>query len=227
MLCNYAIRNFEKFGTRVDPQTKELVPRGLLVNYDALPGYVPRILLPHFGIDPLPPSWLAKITEESNYYSKGRGSKARAFTGDSADKDSRATDAIQEYAEKILAPTYATLEQLGRKSVPPSALATVLRENSLPVDADFSWKLLSVIPAVDEAVRTATTGNQAAGVNTGSAGGAGPVERSVAGQGTGSDTLPTMLRGAGHSTVLKEKEFLPWAPFANHHHSRPVQVIHE
>lgn len=32
------------------------------------------------------------------------------------------------------------------------------------------------------------------------------------------------LAGVGHSSVLKEKEFLPWLPFANHHHSRPVQV---
>jgi hypothetical protein len=34
----------------------------------------------------------------------------------------------------------------------------------------------------------------------------------------------SVLPGEGHSTVLKEKEFTPWAPFANHHHSLPFQV---
>ena len=58
----------------------------MLVPYDSLPGFVPSILLPLFGISPLPVSWLSKLTEESNYYSKSRGSKIRVFAGDSKDK---------------------------------------------------------------------------------------------------------------------------------------------
>ena len=63
-----------------------MVQRGVLIPYDSLPGFVPQILLPLFRINPLPPSWLQKITEESNFYSKSRGAKIRVFEGDSKDK---------------------------------------------------------------------------------------------------------------------------------------------
>ena len=39
------------------------------------------------------------------------------------------------------------------------------------------------------------------------------------------DTATTPAeQSAGHSVVLKEKEFLPWIPFSNHHSSKPVEV---
>jgi hypothetical protein len=225
MLCNYAIRNYEKHGTRLDPSTKELVPRGLLINYDALPGYVPQILLPHFGIDPLPAAWLLKVTEESNFYSKSRGTKAKAFSGDSHDKDSRATKAIQEFAEKILAPTYRTLEQLGRKSIPPARLAEIMKQHQLQSEADFDWKILKPIPTLAELAGATGTGtvSGAALASSGAAAGPAPTPRSKRPVSV-VETLPTKLLGVGHSTVLKEKEFVPWDPFTNHHSSRPVQV---
>jgi hypothetical protein len=227
MLCNYAIRNYEKHGTRLDPSTKELVPRGLLINYDALPGYVPQILLPHFGIDPLPAAWLLKVTEESNFYSKSRGTKAKTFSGDSHDKDSRATKAIQEFAEKILTPTYLTLEQLGRKSIPPARLAEIMKQHQLQSEADFDWKILKPIPTLAELAGATGAGGVSAALPAGAALGAaaGPVPTPRAKRPVSVvETLPTKLLGVGHSTVLKEKEFVPWDPFTNHHSSRPVQV---
>lgn len=64
----------------------QVVQRGVFIPYDSLPGFVPQVLLPLFGIAPLPVRWLAKITEESNFYSKSRGPKIRVFEGDSKDK---------------------------------------------------------------------------------------------------------------------------------------------
>jgi len=32
------------------------------------------------------------------------------------------------------------------------------------------------------------------------------------------------VKSAGHSVVLKEKEFVPWIPFSNHHSSKPIEV---
>ena len=217
MLCNSAIRNLEKYGTRLDPSTQQLVQRGVLINYDALPGYVPQILLPHFGIDPVPPAWLQKIEDESNFYSKSRGVKSRTFQSDSADKDSRSTAAIKEYAEKILMPTYKTLEEKAvqsLKSAAPALVDGVLKKNAVALE-DFDWKLLSPIPSASElhgAVKNV------AAISSASQG-------SAAEDGEGkADLLPTALRGVGHSTVLAEKEFIPWAPFANHHSSRSFQV---
>jgi hypothetical protein len=221
MLCNYAVRNFEKYGTRVDPVSKELVQRGLLINYDSLPGYVPQVLLPLFGIDPLPAAWLLKLTEESNFYSKSRGTKLRTFKSDSEDKDSRATEAIENFADKILAPTYKVLEEKalqGLNSVAPTIIDAVLQKRSLQRE-QWNWKLLSPLPTVEELLGGGSAGSAE---NSGAA--------SVAGEGSGvksagaAEVLPTQLRGVGHSTVLKEKEFVPWAPFANHHSSRAFQV---
>jgi hypothetical protein len=220
MLCNYAIRNFEKFGTRVDPVSKELVQRGLLINYDSLPGYVPQVLLPLFGIDPLPAAWLQKLTEESNYYSKSRGTKLRTFKSDSEDKDMRATEAIEKFADKILAPTYKVLEAKalqGLNSVAPTIVDTTLQKSSLQ-KAQWNWKLLSPLPTVEELLGGGSAGSAE---NSGAAPAAG--EASAKGA-SAVETLPTQLRGVGHSTALKEKEFVPWAPFANHHSSRSFQV---
>ena len=235
MLCSYALRNYEKFGTYLNPTSGEQQQRGLLINYDALPGYVPQILLPHFGISPLPPAWLEKITEESNYYSKSRGTKLRTFTGDSHDKDSRATEEIQTYAEKMLAPSFLQLEEKAKSAlmgVSPTFIADVSKKNGVS-SADFKWKLMSPLPTVEELLlaTSSTDGAAAVAAAAGSIGaGEGherpPVRDQPAKKRTSSEveTLPTQLRGVGHSTALKEKEFVPWAPFANHHSSKSFQV---
>ncbi len=107
MLCSSALRAYEKYPTM---QVKgEARQRGLLINYDSLPGSIPSALLPLFNV-PLTQSWLEKMNEESNQYSKSRTGH-KSFTGDSADKDNRATEQIQEFAQSILGETYDTLNE--------------------------------------------------------------------------------------------------------------------
>jgi hypothetical protein len=93
MLCGFALQAYEKYGKFSDA-TGSTRQRGLLVNYDLLPGAVPKLLLPLFG-QHVTATWLEKLHAESKLYSKGRGSSFRLFFGDSKDKEMRATAAIQ------------------------------------------------------------------------------------------------------------------------------------
>jgi hypothetical protein len=149
MLCLSALRSFEKYGTRLDAATNAQVQRGVLVNYDSLPGYVPQVLLPLFGVAPLPGSWLRQISEESKSYSKsGKPKKAGGFTGDSADKDGRATEAIQEYATKIMGPTFELMEQKSLQalnSIDPQFIQKISAKKGVPVDK-FDWSLIKALP---------------------------------------------------------------------------------
>uniref|UniRef100_A0A7S3GTU2 JmjC domain-containing protein n=1 Tax=Spumella elongata TaxID=89044 RepID=A0A7S3GTU2_9STRA len=246
MLCNYAIRNFEKYGTRVDPATNQVVQRGVLIPYDSLPGFVPQILLPLFRINPLPPSWLQKITDESNFYSKSRGAKIRVFQGDSKDKDTRATEQIQLYAEKMLSPSYALLEEKARLSlqaVDPSFVKTVTSKNNV-AESEFNWKMVSPLPSVAEHRAKVSAGAIlrnaglfASGASSSSGDNAvssAPVAGGRSGMRVNKEETEqehthaangghSSLEGLGHSSVLEEKEFQSWLPFANHHHSRPIQ----
>ena len=237
MLCSFAIRNLEKFGTRLDPKSKQLVQRGLLINYDSLPGYVPQVLLPLFGINPLPSAWLDKISEESAFYSKSRGAaKKLKFTGDSKDKDDRATANIQLYAEKILSPTYLVLQERALEALnnfAPSFVSEISAKSGQSVDT-FTWKTMSALPSNVNGLILRSQG--LIGGPKGKESGSGDSASSAA------DLLETnahaeqadahaatslqssQLKGVGHSTALKEKEFVPWAPFANHHHSKPFSV---
>ena len=151
MLCSFALRSFEKYGTRLDAASNEYIQRGVLVNYESLPGYVPLVLLPLFGVSPVPTAWLTRIKAESEYYSKGRGGKrTQVFRGDSEDKDGRATEGIQKYADLILQPSY---EELNRravealKSVAPELYASAVQQDlSPPGSSAFNWKLLGELP---------------------------------------------------------------------------------
>ena len=94
MLCDFALQAYEKYGKTSEAAGSPGRQRGLLVNYDLLPGAVPKLLLPLFG-QKVTPTWLEKLHAESKQYSKGRGSGFRLFFGDSKDKEMRATAAIQ------------------------------------------------------------------------------------------------------------------------------------
>jgi hypothetical protein len=43
-------------------------------------GIIPRVFLPMSGINPNN-NWIKKMTSESSFYSKGRGDKAKTFSG--------------------------------------------------------------------------------------------------------------------------------------------------
>ncbi len=102
MLCSNALQ--------VHPITSEGKQRAVLLNYDSLPGAVPKILLPLFNVE-LDKPWLEKMKLESKHYSKSRGSKFKLFFGDSKDKDERATSGIQKFSDLILAPSFAILNK--------------------------------------------------------------------------------------------------------------------
>jgi len=195
MLCSYALRSFEKYGTRLDAASHEYVQRGVLVNYESLPGYVPLVLLPLFGVRPVPTAWLVRIKAESEYYSKGRGGKRmqQVFRGDSEDKDGRATESIRKYADLILLPSY---EELNRKavealkSVAPELYARVVQQDQSPSGSSaFNWKLVGELPK----------GSAAGGVGV-------------------------AQREEQHSRAISEVEFQHWLPFSNHHSSLPFEV---
>ncbi len=105
MLCSNAIQAYASFNS-----TSEGKQRAVLLNYDSLPGAVPKILLPLFNVE-LDKPWLEKMKLESKHYSKSRGSKFKLFFGDSKDKDERATSGIQKFSDLILAPSFAILNK--------------------------------------------------------------------------------------------------------------------
>jgi hypothetical protein len=104
---------------------------------------------------------------------------------------------LNSYAKKILLPTYEILNQ---RLV--EALQTLEAEwqTSLGSSQEVERKKLAELPAVP------------------AAGG----EQAEAALSAVPDTAA--VPSAGHSVVLKEKEFLPWYPFSNHHSSRPMEV---
>jgi hypothetical protein len=177
MLCEHAFEAFEEFGRYTHDSvvahqraqtegylklnSKEMTglieagaQRGFLVDYATLPGLVPRFLLNAFGVQPSV-AWVNRMEEESQQYSKGarRNSKAGVFTGDSEDKEKRATEEIEKWGEAILLPTTAKMLTSFQESVVKVKSELGL---SLPMTSagEVDWNALKVIPA--EAARAAT-----------------------------------------------------------------------
>jgi hypothetical protein len=204
MLCNRAINAYTKYG-----KTSSGKQRGLLINYESLPGYIPRVVLPFLFGSNINRKWLAKMESESKHYSKSRGSRFRLFFSDSKDKDERATEQIQTFADKILTPTYLKLNQYSFEGF--QAVASSLVDSNLIKDNSYTWMSLKEIPNENFAEQNhlfdkndVSTDQMAPGESATYL--ANPVLSSP-------DEIP-------HSHALKEFEFVPWAPFANHHHSK-------
>ena len=145
MLCLSAIKNYEANGVYAGGSPRAGQQRGVLVNYEALPGAVPRAILPLFGITQPSVPWLTKMASEVKIYSKGRVFFSTAFQGDSADKEKRSTPEIKAAADTILANSYADLEKYSKVS-----LANVLSDDDrLAVfgadGSDANWKRISKI----------------------------------------------------------------------------------
>lgn len=201
MLCSMALRAYAQYNS-----TSSGRPRALLINYESLPGIVSKVLFPMFG-QTVSPTLLTKMQEESKHYSKSRGSVFRLFFGDSKDKDERATDAIQQYSESILFPSYQRLNNLAKESL----LRTATHANQDIISSDsFDWKRIQKLEA-DEII-----GEIPSKLSTSMTAVISDKQGSSDEEG---DPNPS------HSHVLTEKEFLPWAPFANHHSSKPFEVI--
>jgi len=106
MLCNHALDTFNKYGKYSDGSQ-----RGMLVDYEGLPGILPKLVFPKLFKYKVSEQLLNKMAIVSTQYSKGRGEKG-TFKGDSEEKDKGANAAIQKFAEAILLPTYKTLYTL-------------------------------------------------------------------------------------------------------------------
>jgi hypothetical protein len=171
MLCEHAFEAFEEFshythqsvaahrkaqaeghfklnGDEITTLVDSAAQRGFLVDYATLPGLLPRLLLQAFGVPPSP-AWVAQMEYESQQYSKGarRNSKAGVFSGDSEDKEKRATEEIEKWAQAILLPTTAKLLTASRDSVESvrSKLGVAL---PLTTAGEVDWETVKTIPAV-------------------------------------------------------------------------------
>lgn len=206
MLCTFALQAYDKFNSTISDNS----PRALLINYESLPGAVPRALLPHFHVTPSK-AWLKKMEVESKHYSKSRTTKFRLFVSDSEDKDSRATTEIQSFATSLLEPSFQLLNARAVQSMllsVPQALQTEAKEKlhrletkPLVVKEDTAeiWKSISPLPTADE-LPTST------------------LITSTASSHSQEHDEDNRLH-FGHSYTLPEKEFESWLPFSNHHHS--------
>ena len=234
MLCSSAVRAYESYGRYNDTGTQ----RGFLVNYDSLPGSIARLLLPSFGIEPSE-YWLTRMAVESKQYSKSRGAVPLPFTGDSEDKEERATAGIQKFAKLILDPTYDVMEKIsadGLKELSPSLYTRMLvrRENGM----EISWQMLKDVPITPShdvplampRVPSSSAGNilgmAGLGLASASVDSVDGKDNLIGRAEAGSSDSSSSLRGNKHSSFTKEKEkiFVPWAPFSNTHSSRPYEV---
>ncbi len=195
MLCKHALSAYEKYGMITDSGGKSR-QRGMLVNYESLPGSVPKVLLPLFGVEPTD-VWLAKMAESATKYSKGRGgSRDKIFTGDSQDKDTRATDEIVRNANLILQPTYEKMEAIAvgiLQSRFPSLYAAGVGD--VAESKDIRWESIKLLPGESHA---------------GSA-------RRLAHRSGSRGAIP-------HSLATVEIPFSTWSAFANSHSSRSFEV---
>ena len=172
--------------------------RGLLVQYDSLPGFFASVVLPQLFRIELTPSWLSKMESEANMYSKGgkvlRGKinpREERFSGDSLEKESRATSEIILWSKLILEPTYqsmlkSSLEGLKKLN---KRVYVELRDKCSNAEGDraggegteassWQWNVLSPLPSIQ-------------------------------------------FEDAGHA----EDVFVPWDPFATKHSSKPFEVL--
>jgi len=149
MLCNSAIASFEYAG-----MFKGGRQRGMLVNYESLPGAVPRALLPMFGVETVSSDWLSRMAVESKSYSKSRPTKRKgsssdhSFSGDSIDKEARSTQDIRKYAKLVLMPTFEKQARLSQHALQNVMTPSDYKAISSDDDAgSVNWRKLSTIPA--------------------------------------------------------------------------------
>jgi hypothetical protein len=112
----------------------------MLINYDALPGIVPRALLPLFGLD-ASSEWLERMIEEASVYSKAR-SNSREFTGDSEEKEEKASDELARWAAIILGPSFDKMINIS-----DTAVSAVLDNAPIGADGHIDNAAMKKIPS--------------------------------------------------------------------------------
>lgn len=231
MLCDSALNAYKKYGVVNSKDvggnsTDKIHQRGLLINYESLPGIVPSVLLPRvFGV-PLNKRWIEKMRSECSYYSKGRNEK-KIFKGDSQDKDNRSSFTMQKYAKKILSRSFSELEGamvegLTRVDVHvPNKTGIFAIGNTVEISRD--WQVLKIIPSFEDLVtiplsqRRFTTEPQTPPL-TSSAEMNKPIFTATKSLNSTSSLI------IKHSHFEFDTNFLPWIPFSNTHKSVRYEV---
>lgn len=204
MLCKKAIDAMEHFGLYRDTGTDlDGSQRGLMVDYAGLPGAIPRVMLPLFGVDSVEPLWVSKMEESAQFYSKGGRKKSnQLFSGDSEEKDAKADKDVKEAAAVILQPAYETLTKMATDSI--FAMRQQLIGGDLTpgarLDPSVLWSEVISLPVIK-----------------GIEGGAGSL--------VGSAQAPHVPPG-GFKTLasLSPDMDLLWKSFASNHSSKPFEV---
>ena len=116
MLCWFALEAEKTFGRYRDHQRSR---RGFLLPYESLPGAIPKIIFPLFGINAseFTAEWSQKMQSTSMQYSKSRLSFRGNFKEDSSKKNKLASAEVKRWAEKIMLPTFYTMKDLSRRAV--------------------------------------------------------------------------------------------------------------
>ena len=149
MLCLRALSAYDKHALNTDKST----PRGMLINYEALPGAVPRLFLPQLaGVLPNH-EWMANIAVNTKFYSKAsvaRRSKSLSTThwkGDSKDKDARATDMMRKWTDRIMTKSYYKMNNHSAQLASRVASKDMRRELNIHNGVGFAeavyWKHLA------------------------------------------------------------------------------------
>ena len=143
----------KKYGTYASGDRSR--QRGMLINYDSLPGAVPNLLLPMFGVS-VSRVWLETMARETRIYSKSRG-VAKVFNGDSEDKQLRATAEIAHSAAVLMQPQFEAMEKAALKALKKyfphlyeDVTASGSGSNGVNKGATLpNWKAIKTIPAVN------------------------------------------------------------------------------
>ncbi len=245
MLCQSALNAYHKYSVTHD-DAGHIKQRGLLINYESLPGIVPRALLPLFNVEP-GEAWLQKMDSESKVYSKGHGN-THTFVSDSQDKEQRASEKINHYASVILDASYNSLLDLGLTSlhaVSPESyhLLEAAAGGTITDPHKVEWKLLKKIPEhstlphvqrlaselelqQQQKEKTAIADAKYAKAKASLQSVQNKEEKQSQTEDT-STNIKLNLRGpnshlAAHGHPLAVKEFIPWSPFSNTHSSSSV-----
>jgi len=204
-LCSSALSAWDTYGyiTTLDDNSTAQVGtlRGMMVNYESLPGIIPSVVLPRLFNVSVSVPWLEKMQSEGPLYSKsfkppkGQEQPRRPglnFGGDSADKESRASEKIFIWSERVLGPLYDRMQQIAVNTV--QTLAPELRVES----EALNWTTLAAIPK--EAVLSLQD-TQA--------------------------SLVTRPPVAEEDVIqsLRESVYTPWNPFSERHISQPYEKI--
>ena len=204
MLCTHALEAYEKNGIINSTPARQ---RGILINYQSLPGIIPKVVLPMFGIIPNT-KWLMKMSEESTNYSKGK-TTSNKFVGDSEDKQEHATELIINYSNLILKPTFDKLLDYTK---------TNLYDLQVITDKSMNISLLKTIPLknTDNKIAISLIKNKFSTNNQ-------PMI-SLVDKIVDTQSLTTEFRDQ-HSSNHVINPYKTWSPFSNTHNSVPFEVI--